>query len=303
MKFIFSLAFVSILFFSPLHAKLCQEWESPKTIGNLDTKIINESSGIAVSHSLNNKFYHINDSGDGAYFYSTYQDGSETKKIKISKFQPIDVEDLSYGKCGEKNCIFIGDIGDNFHSRKTIQIIGVEEENTFSGPVVPVIDLSLRYPDGAYNAEAMALHPSGDLFIITKIQSSNEDSKIFKLSKNLLNDKLKNTKKLEFLGSLKLKKILKNNRKITGMGISPDGERFSILTYETAIEFNINLSSKIDWNSLVLKEGENFNLIKLDVLNQQEAITYSYDGLKLFYTTEASNGRKGAPIVEVACKK
>jgi len=114
---------------------------------------------------------------------------------------------------------------------------------------------------------------------------------------------LKNNKELEFLGPLKLKKILKKNRKVTGMSISPDGERFLILTYETAIEFNINLSSKIDWNSLVLKEGENFNLIKLDVLKQQEAITYSYDGLKLFYTTEASNGRKGAPIVEVACKK
>lgn len=303
MKFIFSLAFVSTLFFSPLHAKLCHKWESPKIVGNLDTKIINEASGISISLDLKDKFYHINDSGDGPYFYSTNLDGSEPKKIKISKFQPIDVEDLSYGKCGEKNCIFIGDIGDNFHSRKTIQIIGVEEENTFSGPVVPVIDLNLRYPDGSYNAEAMALHPSGDLFIITKIQNNYEESKIFKLSKNLLNDKLKNTKKLEFLGTLKLKKILKNKRQITGMSISPDGERFLILTYETAIEFNINLSSKIDWNSLVLKEGENFNLIKLDVLKQQEAITYSYDGLKLFYTTEASNGRKGAPIVEVACKK
>ncbi len=303
MKFIFSLVFLSTIFFSPLHAKLCREWESPKTVGSLDTKIINESSGIVISYNLNNKFYHINDSGDGPFFYSTNLEGRETKKVKISTFNPVDVEDLSYGKCGEKYCIFIGDIGDNFLSRKTIQIIGVEEEKAFSDTATPVINLSLRYPDRAYNAEAMALHPSGDLFIITKIQGRNEESKIFKLSKNILNDKSKNTKELELLGTLKLEKILKNNRKITGMSISPDGERFAILTYKTAIEFNINLSSKIDFSSLVLKEGENFNLIKLDVLNQQEAITYSKDGLKLFYTTEVSNRREVAPIVEVACKK
>ena len=42
---------------------VCQKWSEPEVIGSLDTNLINESSGIAISKNYNNRMYHINDSG------------------------------------------------------------------------------------------------------------------------------------------------------------------------------------------------------------------------------------------------
>lgn len=294
--------FFLLVFLSSAQAKFCREWGAPVKVGLLDTNTISESSGMIISHNFGDRLYHINDSGDGAYFYFSKMDGSATNKIEISNFRPKDVEDMSYGQCGNEKCIFIGDIGDNSNSRKFIKIIAIEELEKFPVPTRPRFSQELSYPDGPHNCEAMAIHPSGDLFFITKINSPNELARIYKLPSSKVADE---STKLEFIGNLNIKSLIKNNfssLRITGMTISPDGEKFAVLTYDFAVEFKVNLGALKDWNSVLLKEGENYNLIKLKVLPQQEAITYSKDGLKLYYSTEKNLGYFESPIMEISCK-
>ena len=74
--------FFYFLVISNSYGQLCKNWGQPKTLGTLDHKIIAEASGIAVSQLSNNRLYHVNDSGNGSYFYSTYMDGSNDSKTR-----------------------------------------------------------------------------------------------------------------------------------------------------------------------------------------------------------------------------
>ena len=135
-------------------AKICTKWSNTTVVGQLNPNIIDEASGIAVSRSVPNRLYHINDSGDGPHFYSTDTKGGQTQKIRVGGLLGQDVEDLTYGKCGDSNCIFIADIGDNKERRSSVQIAVVKEEAKFGSRVDAIKVITVRYPDGAHNAES-----------------------------------------------------------------------------------------------------------------------------------------------------
>ena len=50
---------------------LCEAWSKPEKIGALDTEMVDEASGLAISQVHSNRLYHINDSGDGPFFYQS----------------------------------------------------------------------------------------------------------------------------------------------------------------------------------------------------------------------------------------
>ena len=131
--------FFYLLIISNSYGQLCKNWGQPKTLGALDHKIIAEASGIAVSKLSKNRLYHVNDSGNGSYFYSTYMDGSNTKSISIKGFDSskADFEDMTIGPCYLKTCLFIGDIGDNNKARDYIKILVIEEKENYKSNVKP----------------------------------------------------------------------------------------------------------------------------------------------------------------------
>lgn len=138
--------------------------------GQLDTDLIDEASGLAVSRRFPGRLYHVNDSGDSGRFFQTAMDGSGTRPIVIDGFSPVDTEDLAFGSCGTANgdCLYVGDIGDNNRRRDEIRIVVVAEQEEYADRVFPVQTITVRYPDGPQDAESLVLHPNGDLFIVTK---------------------------------------------------------------------------------------------------------------------------------------
>lgn len=287
---------ISLCITAVTHAELCIRWNEPQTVGALDKNILKEASGIEVSSS-NKTLYHINDSGNGIYFYTSNLDGGNIKPVSILGYESslADFEDLSVGPCYSKSCIFIGDIGDNTKSKKYIKIIIIQEKDRFESSAKPVKIIRLKYPDRPHDAESLAVHPNGDLFIITKEANYKRKkafpSKIYRVKKDDWQSDYTAIKSMELIGSIDIMQINDSytgffDNLITSFDISSNGKRFILLTYQNAYEFNIDLSVVNDLNSKDLIRGKDYNTIVLKRLPQQESTAYLNSDKSILYNTE-----------------
>jgi len=308
-----SVIIFAVLFtLKPSYGELCRKWDRGKYTGQLDSSIINEASGIAVSAKYPGRLYHINDSGGGPYFYTTDMSGSQTKKVKIEGFnnRRSDFEDLSLGRCASGNkCLFIADIGDNRERREYVELIVVEELEDYGSSVTPAANIKLVYPDRAHNAEGIAVHPNGDIYILTKEGDLDKmdayPSKLYRLSYEKRKNAGKGPVSLEYAGEIDLPALIPESSAFgqlsTSLDISPDGKRFLILTYEDAIEFNYDLAERKLKETKDMKEGIDFNIIELDSLPQQESVSYLSHGSGFIYNTEYK--LFSVPLVTLRCLK
>lgn len=189
-----------------------------------------------------------------------------------------------------------------------MQIV-VVPEGDFDGSVDPLRIILARYPDGAHNAEAMAMHPSGDLFVITKERDSFNrramPAKIFKLSRAQLSSSTGEVQVFSHVGTLELPYLLYNynlwGRLVTSFDISPDGQRLLILTYQTVVEVMLNLYEPIP-SVRLWAETADFQLLDTVELPQQEAIAFLPDGSGFIYNTEYNDPPLGeVPLYRRSC--
>jgi hypothetical protein len=254
-------------------AQLCREWTPAIRIGELPPQV-RESSGIAASRTFPGRLYHINDSGDAGRFYISGMDGGGIQVVRITGFRPTDTEALSLGPCpvrAQHSCLYVGDIGDNSRRRRTIDIVAVEEASGFPDAVMTATRLTLRYPDGPHDAESMAVHPDGTLFILTK----ERPARLFKTGVHSAQSTLEAVTTLD-PGHLP-----------TDMAISDDGKRLIVLTYQDAVEFELDFKTQ--------------HKIPLLFLQQQETATYLPGSRSFVYATERAIAGLAQPIMKMDC--
>jgi hypothetical protein len=291
-------------------AALCKHWSEGEKSGALDRLQIDEASGIAVSQRFPGRLYHVNDSGSGPYFYVTDYDGGKTKAVRIEGFDAggSDFEDASLGRCfGGKSCFFIADTGDNREKRKFVRIIVIEEAQDFGPSAVPLKVLKLKYPDRPHNAEGVALHPNGDIYIFTKEEDLDNmksyPAKLFKIEREKWENAGGGELMLEYAGELDLPRLSGSDSNfgsvITSFDIAPEGKRFIVLTYEDAYEFDIDLSASGLKPSAGLVRDKDYRAIKLVALPQQESISYIEEGRGFIYDSEYH--MFDVPIMKVEC--
>lgn len=302
---------VIVLFSVPeSRAVLCAKWSEGEKIGTLDYQRLDEASGIAASQRFPGRLYHVNDSGSGPYFYTTDMNGGKTSPVRIEGFDSSrsDFEDASAGACFlGKTCFFIADIGDNNKKRDFVDVIVIEELQDYSRRVAPLKTVKLVYPDRPHNAEGLAVHPNGDIYIFTKEENVDNmeafPAKLFRIKKDRWENAGDGEIMLDYLGELDLSKLNNSDSAlesaITSFDIAPDGRRFLILTYEDAYEFDIDLSKSGLKPSAELKEGKDYRVIKLTPLPQQESISYVDGGKGFIYDTEYHFFE--VPIMKVEC--
>jgi hypothetical protein len=255
-------------------AQLCRQWTDAVRVGELPPNV-RESSGIAASRQYADRLYHINDSGDAGRFYVTRIDGSNLQAVGVAGFRPSDTEAMSLGPCPgspKRSCVYIGDIGDNRRRRKAIEVVAVEETRSFGATATPVARFTLRYPDGPHDAESMAVHPDGTLFILTK----ERRARLFKATLNSSEPKLESVTSLDA------------GNAPTDMAISDDGSRMLVLTYKEAVEFVQDFGQQLR--------------IPLLSLPQQESVTYLPGGDSFLFTTERVVPLQPQPIMKVSCR-
>jgi hypothetical protein len=131
--------------------------------GHLDTAAATELSGLVLSHSHAGVLWTHNDSGDRPRLLAISSRGRLLGELELAGAQSVDWEDIA----AADGDLYVGDIGDNLAQRETIDVYRVSERS-LSG-TAPADRLTLRYPDGAHDAEALLIDPSsGAVVIVTK---------------------------------------------------------------------------------------------------------------------------------------
>lgn len=283
---------------------LCRRWAAPEAIGQLDTRMLPEASGIGLA-SNSDLLYHNND-GEEPNFLVTGRNGGNARRITVEGFDAVDVEDLAVGPCGEDTCVFLADVGDNGERRPAVQIAIIDEQPGFAASVKPRRVVTALYPDGPHNSEAVAVHPSGDLFLVTKAGSGigrTGPAKVYRLTAAQLAADGPQT--FELLGQIPVPSLaergLPARQVVTAMDIAPGGKRFMLLTYDYLIEIAADLTEPFPEQS-AWRAGNIHRVSSTSRLIQSEAVAYDRDGRSVLYTSESLLGSR-APVMQQRCEE
>lgn len=223
---------------------------------------IDESSGIAAS-SFDDTFYAHNDSGDSARFFRVNARGNTVAVYTLRGASNVDWEDMATGldDAGEP-VLYLGDIGDNDHTRKEIAVYVVPEPHGASADVA-WHRYRFSYPDGAHDAEGLLVDPrSHRIYIATKELLGNgtlyeAPAALSKAGINLLTA----------VGSVP--------PLTTSADFAPDGSHVVVLTYVAAF-----------WADDVGGAWKHFDL---PLPHQAEAIAYTRDGSSVLVGGEGAH--------------
>ena len=287
-------------------AELCPAWAPAQFAGDLDPALINEASGIAASRAFPGQLYHNNDSGDSGRFFVTGLDGANARVVNVRDFSPSDVEDIAVGPCPEGACVYLGDTGDNFHRRADVTFVVLREKQRYARVETALRRVTARYPDGPHDAEAFAIHPNGDLYLITKpadyVERRVAPAQVFRLTAAQL--RAGGAQSFEQIGEIDLPYLLwdqpMRGMLATSLDFAPDGTRAALVTYTVAVEFAFDPAQP--WKpSRSWRPNVDFRVIALPRLPQAEAISYTADGEALLVDTEFSEGFGQVPIYRFDC--
>lgn len=188
-----------------------------RPIGQYTHPAIRESSGIVASRQFEGIYWTLNDSGNPAALYATKLNGELIQEISVQGSQNFDWEALGIDG---KNQLWIGEIGNNSRLRTDLKVVVVAEPNPFTDTETKVIaSYPYQYPNE--NVDAEGLFIADDVpYIVSKEQ---ERATLYRFP-TLKTD---TQQVLERVGEIAEAKW------VTGAGLSTDGTRLAVCTYDT----------------------------------------------------------------------
>jgi hypothetical protein len=252
-----------------------------------------ESSGVAVSRTHAGILWTHNDSGDGPYLYATDLAGRDHGVVRVEHAEAFDWEDLALGRCpqGAGDCLFIGDIGDNFETRPWVTVYAVPEPvptHDTASVVAAAATLRVRYPDGAHDAETLYVSPrDGALFLVTK--GRTPPIRVYRVARERWGDTLATATRVQ---TLDLAVDPSAGRWITGGAIRRDGR---VVALRTLREIYFYVPDEVGQLHSIRHD------CRIGVVEHQgEAIDF-LDADRLVLTSEADGPRKPGQIHLVRC--
>ena len=259
----------------------------------IDDPRITESSGLAAA---GDRLYTLNDGGSRLeVFVLDAGAGSRgpTPACRVVRtitagIDPYDVEDLARSADGT---LWLADVGDNDHRRRTVAIELLPETGAARL-------FRFSYPDGAHDAEALLLDRSGRPFIVTKEVLGN--SGVYTPAGTPSASRptpLRRVAGLQFTptGTAGGPVGTAGQLLVTGGAVSPDGTRIVLRTYTDAYLWRADDG---DVARALTSKPVRF---ALPPTPQGEAVTFTPDGRSLLTSTE---GRPAAvhllPLGELA---
>lgn len=149
----------------------------PVARGLLDATLT-EVSGMATTGSDRQHLWAHMDSGDQANLYELSDTGDIIRTVNLQGLEPVDWEDLASGPCADREepnaCLYIGDIGDNLAARPQISLHRVRAPAADVKQVAEadIETVSLIYPDGPRDCEALVVDDSATVYLLTKLWGS-----------------------------------------------------------------------------------------------------------------------------------
>jgi hypothetical protein len=236
---------------------------------------LTELSGLAAAGS---GYVVVNDGSDLAGHRKIFYLNADCAVVRTLSYpsRPRDTEDLGIARDGT---LWVADIGDNDAERNTVGLWRLAP-----GAKAPVL-YRLSYPDGAHNAEALLLAPSGTPIIVTKSVAAGS---VYVPAGPLTAGR---TTPLRRVGEVALPVTTTSNPfsfgghlLITGGAVSPDG-RFAVLrTYADAFEFDVSGGDVV----AAVTAGRARPIAMPDE-PQGESVAYTADGTALVTVSEGSD--------------
>lgn len=256
---------------------------------------LNEISGMAASRRNPGLYYVHNDSGSGPVLFALDGSGAIRAEIRLSGATNRDWEDMSIAPGRDKGTfdVCIADIGDNREGRPDIVIYRFPEpelSQPSSGPVrnsalyFEPVALRLKYPDGAHNAEAFAVHPrTGDAIILTKKLDGGSDAYVLRAPWP------SGEATLERVGPVPLPASVRPAQIVTGADFSPSGDRLVVRCYVDGWEWRLDVASGFE-AVLTTIQSRTPDRLDLPAQEQTETVCFRVDGGAVLTTTEAETG-------------
>lgn len=126
---------------------------------------LREASGIAVSRTHEGVLWVIDD--ENPWLYALDRSGRELGRVRVPS-RVRDWEDLALAPCGDRDCLYIGDFGDNQHRRDDVAILRVPEPSPGDRETAEPQVFRFRYPNGPGDAEALFILEGERLYIVSK---------------------------------------------------------------------------------------------------------------------------------------
>lgn len=257
-----------------------------RTLCQLQSQAVNESSGIACSRRVPGVFWTHNDSGDAARLYAFDLKGRDLGSFLLEDVVAFDFEDIASCVLDGTSYLLVGDIGNNGR-HASVQMIHVVEEpavdlrrgvSVAKAPVAQTIYYA--YDDDCHDCEALGVDPTSKTFVVI--------SKEFERQCNAYAfawpaKEVKKAVVARKIATLKLPTV-------TAMDISPDGRRAIVGTYGHAYEFTRRTGD--DWAAAFARKPCE---VPLPPRRQGEGVCYGPDGQTLYLTSE----KLPTPLVEV----
>lgn len=153
---------------------LCARFGDVETVGTVANTGLTEISGLVASGRHVGVLWTHNDSGGGPEVFALGEDGADLGAFVVEGATATDWEDIARGPGPDPSAsyLYLGDIGDNAARRDRVTVYRVPEpaeRPAHGGRFRKVETLTLRYPGGPADAEALLVDPlGGDLVIVTK---------------------------------------------------------------------------------------------------------------------------------------
>jgi hypothetical protein len=187
--------------------------------------VLREASGIDASTAHAGVLWVHNDGSNAPLIFALDTLAHLRGRVRIdSPFRNMDWEDIAVANCGDHDCIYIADIGDNRSTRPFVRVLRIDEPDPAKDSVARPVAFPFRYPDGPHDAEAIFVLPGERLFVITK--GRNAPVALFRYPGKLRADTVTLTHVRDFTPGL-----VQIPGMVTGADAASDGSRVVVRTY------------------------------------------------------------------------
>ncbi len=143
----------------------CRSFTPGVVVGQLPPEL-EEVSGLVASRTHPGVLWALEDSGNEAELYALDIDGALLATIRLP-VPNVDWEDLAIAPCGEVDCLYVADVGDNNLVRDDVALYRLTEPPIADG-AASVETIRVRYAAGPHNVEAVVVDASGVATLFSK---------------------------------------------------------------------------------------------------------------------------------------
>ena len=137
--------------------------------GVLENPAFGAASGLARAAKHDDRLWVINDGGSEATLYAIGQDGSDHGEVRLTGVNNVDWEDLAAFEFDGRPKLLIADVGDNLGLRDRVTLYVVDEPGPGQSAAEVSWQVSLRYPDGPRDVEAVSVDATeGLVYLLAK---------------------------------------------------------------------------------------------------------------------------------------